>query len=234
MCALGYRWYVTVKLWSIIIMDSILFVCLAVVDCWLLHVSVPVVRCTCLMSHGGWSKSSAWSLPGVMLRVCGSLLSTRVTTRSCSESSSMGGSTWATTTTRVVPAVSTLTGGAITRAWASVVMTRRGCSLVAVDDCFPVRLLMGGAVWMAAWGWPSPGNVSEKSRPCFCVEVEVEGLLQPDSLARIKKLLISDIAGDGSAKASVVDFLVGWHGIGVAIVSVALMSCGVFEFWLVR
>ena len=33
-------------------------------------------------------------------------------------------------------------------------------------------------------------------------------------LVSIKKLLISDIAGDGSAKASLVDFFVGWHGIG--------------------
>jgi len=42
-------------------------------------------------------------------------------------------------------------------------------------------------------------------------------------LVRMKKLLISGVAGDGSAKASVVDFFAGWHGIGVAIDSAALL-----------
>ena len=60
-----------------------------------------------------------------------------------------------------------------------------------------------------------------------------EWILSP--LVRIEKLLISGIAGDGSAKASVVHCFVGWHGIGVAMDSAAL--CIVMSWccvWFVR
>eukprot|EP00956_Cyclotella_meneghiniana_P042329 scaffold248422_cov56-Cyclotella_meneghiniana.AAC.1 len=59
-------------------------------------------------------------------------------------------------------------------------MTLRGCSVVAIDGCCPVRLSMGGAVWVAAGGSPSPGNAWEKSRLRVEVE-EQEGWNQPDS-----------------------------------------------------
>ena len=47
--------------------------------------------------------------------------------------------------------------------------------------------------------------------------------------------MISGIAGDGSAKASVVNCFVGWHGIGVATDSAALLRClGVLCLLFVR
>ena len=192
-------------------MDSILFVCLAVVDCWLLCFST---NCTL------YSKVFCLIITRVMLKVCGSSLSTRVTTRSCSESSPMGGSgsTWATTTTRVVLTVSALTG----RCYYT-------CVGISGDDT--AWLLIGGNWWLlpsaAIDGRCSLDGCLRLAIPWKCIrEVSAHGggiftwkwkgcislILSP--LVRIKKLLISDIAGDGSAKASVVDFFVGWHGIG--------------------
>ena len=177
MCALGYCWYLTVKLRSIIIMDSILFVCLAVVDCWLLCFST---NCTL------YSKVFCLIITRVMLKVCGSSLSTRVTTRSCFKSSPMGGSTWATTTTRVVLAVSAL------RADGEVLLYVRGHQLwwhcVAAHLWQLMAAVQCGYWWVVQFGWllevGHPLEMYQRSvgpwRRYF-FHVEVEGLHQPDS-----------------------------------------------------
>ena len=176
MCALGYCWYLTVKLRSIIIMDSILFVCLAVVDCWLLCFST---NCTL------YSKVFCLIITRVMLKVWGSSLSNRVTTRSCFKSSPMGGSTWATTTTRVVPAVSTLTGRCYYtlhvrgHQWWWNGVAAHWWQLMAAVQC--------GYWWVVQFGWllevGHPLEMYQRSvgpwRRYF--HVEVEGLHQPDS-----------------------------------------------------
>eukprot|EP00956_Cyclotella_meneghiniana_P011704 scaffold16486_cov57-Cyclotella_meneghiniana.AAC.1 len=80
-----------------------------------------------------------------------------------------------------------------------------GCLRLAIPwECIGEESGHGGGIF--AWKWKWEG--------CIC------RILSP--LVRIEKLLISGIAGDGSAKASVVNCFVGWHGIGVAMDSAAL------------